>query len=864
MPWEELAVFTSVLDEAEDEDRTDEYSLTPEMETDSPTPTSEATPLPIVDEQADWDQEPVTVPRDINRYRILQRIRSRWIFGVLKPLSATPLIPLRFQQRPDATANPWRTSHDFSQKMTFSYPEGTQIIDVFDEASGELLILGEAGSGKSTLLLKLTQSLVKRALNDDQLPIPIIFNLPSWAQKRAPLIDWLIEELNLKYQVPVALARTLVTNDQVFPLLDGLDEVDLPVRPACVEAINAYRQEHGLVPLVVCCRSADYNALPEGLVLGNAIVVQPLTHQQIDDYVSRSGEDLAAMRVALQADEDLQEMASTPLMLSILAYSYGDMTPEEAQELHSSRAIVLDQYIERLLRRETRQHYPPEQIKPWLSWLAWQMRKHNQTEFYIERMQPDWLGNSPQLHGYQRTVIRFITVLQCIVLGALAAWLKGGLKNGVVGSGNGILGLFGGGEGNTMMGWMAPGIGGGSQGGASLIIILSIVIWLVTILVGSPSIPTLTPQAIRYGLFSGLRAGFKLGGVISIIGIPFFSIVGGIQHGISYGLGIGFFLGILMGLLRGMGAGLRYEEQQKEPVPAKKASFTDRVIDGLTFGVFGALSFMVVEELLQVSQQSTLIYSCIVFLFFFAAYGFGGGTNLFPALAQTIKPAETVLWSWSHMFGDMKENSKKSVLVALVTGICVSVVIASVTSLFFFNVRYGIRYGLVFGTISGLIVGIAAFLTSMLQSGWSSTILPPEKHTKPNEGILRSGRNALIGACFFAPIGGVASGLACGIGFGLIGRLPAWPVMGMAFAVMLAIMFFVIFVIAHGGIAWIEHYTLRWYFWRAGFMPLRFVRFLETVQADALVRKVGGGYMFTHRLIQEHFARLYERQDDPS
>jgi hypothetical protein len=119
-----------------------------------------------------------------------------------------------------------------------------------------------------------------------------------------------------------------------------------------------------------------------------------------------------------------------------------------------------------------------------------------------------------------------------------------------------------------------------------------------------------------------------------------------------------------------------------------------------------------------------------------------------------------------------------------------------------------------------------------------------------------------LSASFFAPIGGIASGLACAIGFGLVGQLSTWSVMGMAFALMLAIMFFVIFATAHGGIAWIEHYTLRWYLWRAGSLPVNAVRFLNSASEYALMRKVGGGYMFTHRLVLEHFAGMYQSGHD--
>jgi MFS family permease len=449
--------------------------------------------------------------------------------------------------------------------------------------------------------------------------------------------------------------------------------------------------------------------------------------------------------------------------------------------------------------------------------------------------------------------------IQCIIGGALFAWLKGGLKNGIVGSGNGILGLFGGGPGNSMMGWMAPGIGGGSQGGASLVIILGIVFWLVTILVGSPSLPSLTPKSIRYGLFSGLRSGLKFGLISSALAIPFFWMLGGMQHGISYGLGVGFFLGILAGLMRGLGTGLRYDEELKKSKKATEiVSLKDRVIDGIVLGAGGGIGFFIVEELLQVSQQSTMIYSLVVFFFYFFAYGFGGGTSLFTNLAQTIKPTEKVTWSWVQMTQDMRENGRRSLLIALVTCLSVGTVVACLSSFFFLDITYGLHYGLVFGTICGLIVGTAAILVSMITSGWSSTILPEEQHIRPNEGISRSGRNALIGACVFAPLGAIASGIACGIGFGLVGGLLTWPVMAKAFAVMFAITFFCVFATAQGGNAWIEHYTLRGYLWRTGAMPLDYVHFLNAASDYALLRRVGGGYMFTHRLVLEHFAHQYQ------
>jgi hypothetical protein len=42
--------------------------------------------------------------------------------------------------------------------------------------------------------------------------------------------------------------------------------------------------------------------------------------------------------------------------------------------------------------------------------------------------------------------------------------------------------------------------------------------------------------------------------------------------------------------------------------------------------------------------------------------------------------------------------------------------------------------------------------------------------------------------------------------------------------------------------------------WRFGAMPLDYVRFLDYAAERVFLRKVGGGYIFVHRLLLEHFA----------
>ena len=54
----------------------------------------------------------------------------------------------------------------------------------------------------------------------------------------------------------------------------------------------------------------------------------------------------------------------------------------------------------------------------------------------------------------------------------------------------------------------------------------------------------------------------------------------------------------------------------------------------------------------------------------------------------------------------------------------------------------------------------------------------------------------------------------------------------------------------------IKHYLLRLALWLKGDIPRDYVRFLDYAAALIFLRKVGGGYIFVHRLVLEHFAGL--------
>ena len=290
-----------------------------------------------------------------NRQTMLLKVKAYWIDGVLANSLHSKVIPLDMERKPDAVTRPrpWDMLWQVKDQQPHPLPPGTRIIDRFQCMAGEaLLILGEPGSGKTTMLLELAGDLLTQATQDESLRIPVVFNLSTWASKQLPLSDWLITELQTLYLIPKKTAQTWVEQDDILPLLDGLDEVAEAQRGACIQAINDYRAKQG-TPLVVCSRTADYEAMGRKLLLSDALILRPLTPAQIGDYLTSGGPALEGIHLALQQDDTLQEMAQSPLMLSIMAVAYRDQAPEQftSTNLDERGRQLFTTYIQRQLHQ---------------------------------------------------------------------------------------------------------------------------------------------------------------------------------------------------------------------------------------------------------------------------------------------------------------------------------------------------------------------------------------------------------------------------------------------------------------------------------------------------------------------------------
>lgn len=526
------------------------------------------------------DQAPVSTAQPISRqeYRwrtvLLSKVRQFWIDGVLaKALHTKVLMDLGLEERKQFAYSPLSEMEEFPEEEGEAISEGVTAIDIFEDlgVGRTMLILGEPGSGKTVTLLKLAESLIARTENDLSQPLPVVINLSSWAKKREAIADWLVQELRDIYGVSKSLGKSWIDQEQLILLLDGLDEVELQHRNACVQALNQFIQDHGLTEIVVCSRIRDYEQLTDHLKLRSAIYVKPLTQKQINQFLSQAGELLATLKKVLQDNAELRAFASSPLILSIMSLSYQGHSAEmltQVGTIEEQRQHLLDTYIDRMFkRRSSTQHYSEEKTLRWLTWLGQRMKNNSQTMFLIERLQPDWLP-----HWWQKVIYRLASAL---IFGVIS-----GITFGTI---------FG------MLFWVIAGL----VWGISLGIVCGIIIGFLSgaALVFLRKIETVETlkwswQEFRKGIRNGLIT-YVIWGFFALLGIQF----GSVNYELSLSNLISFLIifVVVFGTICGFrGPAIR---QSYRPNQGIWKSAKNAVIVGLISGLIYGSLFLLIEAL---------------------------------------------------------------------------------------------------------------------------------------------------------------------------------------------------------------------------------------------------------------------------
>jgi hypothetical protein len=265
-----------------------------------------------------------------------------------------------------------------------------------------------------------------------------------------------------------------------------------------------------------------------------------------------------------------------------------------------------------------------------------------------------------------------------------------------------------------------------------------------------------------------------------------------------------------------------------------------RLIYGLIFGIFfGSLYGWLSGQFIPVANKLVFGLSTGFYNGLINAINFGIVGKLNPE----IQPAEVFIWSWLNW----RRNFAKSLGYGLLVG-------------FVFGLIWALSLGIVNGLSLGLLLGLFFGSFYSFIGGLASGLQEERNLMRPNQGMWRSARNSvcagLISAC--------ASGLLAGTVFGLLAGLrhgtEAGLFKGLITGITTLLSVGTIIGLREGGIACIQHVLLRWQLWQAGSIPWNYPHFLDYAAERILLRKVGGGYIFIHRLLLEYFVSLEEKE----
>jgi tetrahydromethanopterin S-methyltransferase subunit B len=168
----------------------------------------------------------------------------------------------------------------------------------------------------------------------------------------------------------------------------------------------------------------------------------------------------------------------------------------------------------------------------------------------------------------------------------------------------------------------------------------------------------------------------------------------------------------------------------------------------------------------------------------------------------------------------------------------------------------GLIWGLILGLILGLIWGLIWGLILGLIWGLKQEL---KERSHPNQGIWNSLQSVIWTTAFSYPLGVILN-----TSFSLLRKAsvknPDWlHLLSSALPdSLLAGIFWSLFfgVWLGGGVACMQHFSLRFVLWQSGTIPWNLARFLNYCVERRLLLRVGGRYRFLHRELLDHFAQL--------
>lgn len=216
------------------------------------------------------------------------------------------------------------------------------------EAKRRLFVLGKPGAGKTTFM----RWIAIRAAKGNLRGIPIFITLKELADAEHSVWEHILYQLNLcGVPNPENFAKTLLNSGDAIVLFDGLDEVTVVAHQQAkvVADIRDFVRKYGKNHYLITCRTAS---LTTEFTEFSYVEVADFTPQQIETYVKRYFKDQpkkaagCLLELRQERDHSLQQLASSPLLLSLFCLNY-----EQSGAFPAARIDLYEEALEALLKR---------------------------------------------------------------------------------------------------------------------------------------------------------------------------------------------------------------------------------------------------------------------------------------------------------------------------------------------------------------------------------------------------------------------------------------------------------------------------------------------------------------------------------